>query len=173
MQLSEHLSLENFQYSAKASELHIDNSMPANLIPHAEQFAQHFYEKVYSILNGKFIQNSGFRSLALNNALPNASKTSQHMTANAIDMHPSNMSLGQAFKTLIESDLVYDQIFLEGVHKGMPEKGWIHGSYNTHPDFHNGVNRRQIKIVNFVNGQPQYTLVSKEQAVDWIKQRGC
>jgi hypothetical protein len=171
MQLSQHLSQESFQHSDKANELGINNTLPASLLPHAETYAKNCYEIILEVLGETPLLNSGYRCPALNAALPGSSKTSQHMTANAMDLHPQKRSLTESFKTLIQSNLVFDQIFIEGVKADNPAKGWIHCSYNTHPDFNNGQNRMQIKIVNFINGEPHYIPVTRDQAVAWCEKR--
>lgn len=172
MQLSEHLTKEEFEFSETAARLGIKNSMTPAQVCAATDFAEKCFEPIRAILGGKPIRvNSGFRSEALNRVLPNASKTSQHMQANAVDISPKG-SLPENFKKLVESELEFDQLFIEGITAANPQGSWIHCSFNTE----SFAQRMQIKIVEFADYdgdgdvEPKYRSVSKEEALAWCEE---
>lgn len=175
-QLSAHLTAAAFTKSSTAIRNGIDNSLPDEMLERAKAYGENFYEKVLEILGGCNI-HSGWRCLALNNALPGSSKTSDHMNANAIDMdYNDKMSLPKAFKTLLQSDLKYKQLMIEGVTAANPKGGWIHGAYNT--DVASEDQKMEIKIVHFVKDpanpdgplKPQYLQVSLADALKWCEE---
>jgi hypothetical protein len=169
IQLSEHLTDTDFTVSTKAAELGINNDLPDELIGHASIFAENCFEVIRRIFGDQPLPlNSGYRCEAVNDAV-NGSTTSQHMVANAMDFHVHGYALKDAFKVLLQSDLVYDQLFIEGANSSNPNAGWLHCSYNTH-ETHNGQNRMQVKIVTFPAGKPVYTLVSKDDALAWCEE---
>lgn len=78
--------------------------------------------------------SSGYRCKALNNVIPNASKTSQHMTGEAADITVKSKSGNrQLAKMVVEMGLPFDQIIDEA------DYSWVHVSYKRV-----GNNRRQI-----------------------------
>lgn len=80
----------------------------ANLMRLAE-----FLEQVKTVLGGKPIMvNSAFRSEAVNNAC-GSKNTSQHRLGCAADLRVPGMTPDEVVKTIIESELQYDQIIRE------------------------------------------------------------
>ncbi|MBQ8937452.1 MAG: peptidase M15 [Bacteroidaceae bacterium] len=87
MKLTEHFELAEFQRSRKAAELHIDNRVPAELVPNIrnlceqvlEPLREHFQEAVYV--------TSGYRCPQLNSAVGGV-RHSQHMRGEAADICP-------------------------------------------------------------------------------------
>ena len=80
----------------------------ANLMRLAE-----FLEQVKTVLGGKPIMvNSAFRSEAVNNAC-GSKNTSQHRLGCAADLRVPGMTPDEVVKTIIASDLQYDQIIRE------------------------------------------------------------
>lgn len=82
-----------------------------------------FAERVREIIGHPLIINSGYRCVALNNALK-GSLTSQHLLAEAIDIRTNAKTPNEIFKILVASDLKYDQIILEKVGNAQ----WVHVS---------------------------------------------
>lgn len=165
MKLSEHLTSEAFVFSDTAIRNNINNELPAALVYPAQVFAYKLYEPLLAII-GPVHLNSGFRSLALNNILPNSSKTSQHMQANAVDVVPTTCGLIEAFKNLLLSEtFFFDQLMLEGVNAAHPKGRWIHASYNSSKE--DSEQRKQIKLVTFETGDPSYHTMTLEQALAW------
>ena len=126
MQLSKHLSLEEFTHSDKATELGIHNTLPDSLLPNAVYTACYLFEPVRKILGDVPIDiSSGYRCEALNVAVRGV-PTSQHVLAQAIDFIPSNMDIKEAFNILKASkSLIFDQLIMEHSKSGAI---WIHVS---------------------------------------------
>lgn len=82
-----------------------------------------FAERVREIIGHPLIINSGYRCVALNNALK-GSLTSQHLLAEAIDIRTNAKTPNEIFQILVASDLKYDQIILEKVGNAQ----WVHVS---------------------------------------------
>jgi hypothetical protein len=123
MQLSSHLALEEFTHSDTAERLHIDNTLPNELIPNAVYTATHLFEAVRAVLGVPIRISSGYRCEALNVAVRGV-KTSQHVKAQALDMEPVGMTIDDAFEKLKKAPLMYDQLIKE--HCG--DTYWIHMS---------------------------------------------
>ena len=87
MKLTEHFTLAEFERSATAARLHIDNRVPAELVPNLrhlcaevlEPLREHFQEAVYV--------TSGYRCPQLNSAVGGVAN-SQHMRGEAADICP-------------------------------------------------------------------------------------
>ena len=87
MKLTEHFTLAEFERSATAARLHIDNRVPAELVPNIsnlceqvlEPLREHFQEAVYV--------TSGYRCPQLNKAVGGVAN-SQHMRGEAADICP-------------------------------------------------------------------------------------
>ena len=107
--LTEHFTLEELTVTDHR-ELNNEPSEyeKANLMRLAE-----FLEQVKTVLGGKPIMvNSAFRSEAVNNAC-GSKNTSQHRLGCAADLRVPGMTPDEVVKTIIASDLQYDQIIRE------------------------------------------------------------
>jgi zinc D-Ala-D-Ala carboxypeptidase len=84
MKLSQHFTVAEFTASDTAARKGIDNSLPAALLPNAQETAE-MMEKIRSVLGGKpIIITSGYRSAVLNAAI-GSSNASDHPKACAVD----------------------------------------------------------------------------------------
>ena len=86
MKLSEHFSLSEFERSATATKLGIDNSVPSQYIPALEQLCKEILEPLREFTGQPILISSGYRCPALNKAVGGV-KNSQHMTGEAADIH--------------------------------------------------------------------------------------
>ena len=86
MKLSEHFSLSEFERSATATRLGIDNSVPSQYIPALQQLCKEILEPLRQFFNVPIVIGSGYRCPALNKAVGGV-KNSQHMTGEAADIH--------------------------------------------------------------------------------------
>lgn len=130
------MNLNEFSYSKTAIDKGIDNTIPENLIQNANDFIEKIYTPLSELFPGKAIHlNSGFRSKALNDALPRASKTSQHMLASAMDFTIEGLSLQEIIKKIRNSDIAFDQVILE--------RTWVHIGRN--PTLSDEKQRKQFK----------------------------
>lgn len=69
-------------------------------------------------LVGPLHVDSGFRTLAVNNAIPGSAHNSQHMLGQAADVVPMHYVLESAFQAVKASNIPFDQLIVE--------PGWIH-----------------------------------------------
>jgi zinc D-Ala-D-Ala carboxypeptidase len=142
MNLSKHFTLEEFTHSQTASRLGIDNNpneeQKSNLIALCnnvlEPVREHFGQPVRI--------DSGFRSQALNNAVPNSSSTSQHSLGEAADIVIPGIELLDIFRYII-SEIEFDQVIYELT--------WVHVS------FRSGKNRKQALQAKFTDGKVSYS----------------
>lgn len=142
MNLSQHFTREEFEFSQTATRLGIDNTIPPELMNNAKRIAETM-ELVRSVLGDKVIRvSSGYRGLALNTAI-GGSNASTHMQALACDFTcPSYGGVYQTVEVLAAILEDYDQLIYEGT--------WIHiGLSEGHP-------RREILTATFPNGKVSY-----------------
>lgn len=133
---TENFKVSELEYSDTAKRYKIDNTIPDELESNAKRlltFLQDLREKWGSAIR----INSGYRCSVLNK-LVGGSKTSAHLTCNAVDLWPYNGKI-EEFKEFIINYLdgkLWDQCIVEKSGK----KQWIHlGLYNN-----SGKQRRQI-----------------------------
>jgi hypothetical protein len=86
-------------------------------------------EKVREHFGRPVIIHSGYRSPALNAAIPGSSNKSQHMTGEAADFHVSGYTVFEVARWISEN-LEYDQLILENFVPGIKTSGWVHCSYS-------------------------------------------
>jgi hypothetical protein len=97
-----------------------------------------FLEQVKELLGGKPIMvNSAFRSKAVNDAV-GSKDSSQHRVGCAADLRVPGMTPDEVVKTVIASDLGFDQVIREF-------DRWTHISVPNHPD---DKPRRQALIID-------------------------
>lgn len=83
--------------------------------------------------------SSGYRCKALNDLLPNASKTSQHTKGEAADITTGNKTENMKLGQMIVAMGAFDQVIFEETGVNDLEAEWIHVSWKR-----TGVNRMQI-----------------------------
>ena len=117
MKLTEHFSLSEFERSATADRLHIDNTIPEELIPNLKNLCVQVLEPLREHFGTPVVISSGYRCPALNRAVGGASN-SQHLTGEAADIiFPSTLNsqpstLTDAFYWLIDN-VPFDQLGFE------------------------------------------------------------
>lgn len=184
--LSEHLDVRGFTRSGVANRAGIDNGLPEKFQPHAGIYAKKCFEAIRHIWGDKPRNlNGGFRSEELNILMVKfgyrPSKTSQHMYANAGDYDiVDDEKLIDLFLQLLQAEnFQFDQLMIEGAKANDPDAGWIHCSYNTYSVLgdhtseatEDGVQRNDIKIVEFVDGEPKYVSYTREAAIEWCQKQ--
>jgi hypothetical protein len=109
MNLSPHFTLEELTFTDHREFDNTPNDQElANLVRLAE-----FLEQVKTLLGGKPIMiNSAFRSEEVNRAV-GSKDTSQHRRGCAADLRVPGMTPDEVVKTIIASDLLYDQCIRE------------------------------------------------------------
>jgi len=140
MQLSPHFTLAELTHSNKAVELGIDNTPSEEVIERLKIVCCRILEPVRDHYGIPFKPNSGYRCLALNEAL-HGSKTSQHMMGQAVDFEVPGIA-NYDLALWISTNLVYDQLILENYTQGVPNSGWVHCSIIS------GKNRMQCLTIN-------------------------
>lgn len=122
MQLTPHFTLEELAGTSKREFKQKNLDEAQKQIGKMYQLAG-FAERVREIIGHPLIINSGYRCVALNNALK-GSLTSQHLLAEAIDIRTNAKTPNEIFQILVASDLKYDQLILEKVGNAQ----WVHVS---------------------------------------------
>lgn len=114
MQLTKNFALNEFERSVTADRLGIDNSVPAIYMEHVQHTAEQL-QKIRDLLGQPITITSGFRSKKLNDALVGSSKTSDHLTALAVDIRVKDMSPYEVARKLepLKESLKIDQLILE------------------------------------------------------------
>ena len=85
MKLSEHFDLDEFTRSATADRLHIDNTIPEELIPNLKNLCVQVLEPLREHFGTPVVISSGYRCPALNQAVGGV-PNSQHLTGEAADI---------------------------------------------------------------------------------------
>ena len=107
--LTEHFSLAELTHT---DHREFDNIPNETELANLQRLAE-FLEQVKTILGGKPIMvNSAFRSKAVNDAV-GSKDTSQHRLGCAVDIRVPAMTPDEVVKTLIASNLGYDQVIRE------------------------------------------------------------
>ena len=122
MNLSEHFTVEEFEYSQTALRAGIDNTIPPALMNHAIDLCQNVLEKVREHFGLPVHIDSGYRSIALNTIVPGSSNTSQHTLCEAADITIKGVKLLDIFK-YIQDNLDFDQLIFE-------YSSWVHVSWS-------------------------------------------
>ena len=145
MQLSKNLSLAEFCHSDTAVSKGINNTItnPVHL-ENAKRLAENVFQPIREYLNRPIKVNSGYRSAALNRAIPGSSRTSQHCFGEAIDLKITDRDL---FEWILDN-IVFDQAIFEGGTEDRAE--WFHISYRE------GKNRKQALRMIKKNGESTY-----------------
>jgi len=137
MMLSDHFSLAEFTKSQTAIRKGIKNDPNDAAIENMRLLCENILEPVRQHYGIPFTLNSGFRCLALNEAVGSSSR-SQHVTGQAADFEIPTIA-NKDLAHWIMDNLDYDQVLLEFYKEGDPSSGWVHCSYD------NGNNRKQAK----------------------------
>ena len=137
MMLSDHFSLAEFTKSQTAIRKGIKNDPNDAAIENMRLVCENILEPVRQHYDIPFTLNSGFRCLALNEAV-GSSPRSQHVTGQAADFEIPTIA-NKDLAHWIMDNLDYDQVLLEFYKEGDPSSGWVHCSYD------NGNNRKQAK----------------------------
>ncbi len=145
MQLSKNLSLKEFCHSDTAVARGINNTITNTVhLENAKRLAENVFQPIREHLNRAIKVNSGYRSAALNAAIPGSSSTSQHCFGEAIDLNLTDRDL---FEWIIDN-IIFDQLIFEGGTEDRAE--WFHISYRE------GRNRKQVLRMVRRRGKPTY-----------------
>lgn len=135
--LSQNFSLKEFVQSWTALEKNIDNT-PTPEIKEQLKFTAHGLERIRAVLNKRITLDSGYRCIALNNAV-GGSKNSQHMQGKAVDFKcPAFGSPLEIVTHLIPF------VKILGIDQMIMEVNWVHVSFDFYPRY---------QVLKFENGK--------------------
>jgi len=144
MNITIHFTLAEAVFSETAQRKGIDNSIPQDIMPTVILTARNM-ERVRAILRDNKIRVlSWYRCLELNSEV-GGSNDSHHMRGCAVDfVCPDFGSPYSVVKEIASSDLLFDQVIMEGT--------WVHISFDRRL-------RRQVLTAHFQRGKPvSYTV---------------
>ena len=156
MKLSKNLSLAEVVRSETAKRLYIDNTPSKDHIENLKIIAEKVFQPIRDHFKCPVHISSGYRSQDLNNALRGSSKTSLHMTGQAldIDMDFTDVSNKDVFN-FIKDKLKFDTLIWE---LGEESPKWIHVTYRE------GKNRNQIlQAYRDLNGSINYKMYEQRK----------
>lgn len=123
--LTEHFELREFELSATAIAMGIDNAIPESILPNIKRLAEQL-ERVRDLFPGKSVRiNSGYRCVQLNHAVGGV-PTSYHTRGLAADIVIPGVSPLDVCRAIAASDIDFDKAIEEGgawTHFQIPETG--------------------------------------------------
>jgi hypothetical protein len=123
--LSKNLSLKEAVTSQTAIRKKIDNTPNELVIENLKHIAINIFQKVREHFGEPIRLSSGYRSLALNKAV-GGSKSSQHVTGEALDIQGTNGLTNSQIFYYIKDNLNFDQLIWE--YGDEDEPAWVHVS---------------------------------------------
>lgn len=141
MKISKYISLEEATKSQTAVRLGINNQPNEDQLEKMKYVATEVFDPVREYVGGPLHASSFFRGKELNDATPGSSKTSQHMSGEAIDIDCDTFGFGSnnSVMDFIMKNLEFDQCI--GEYPDATGKfSWVHVSRKKGP------NRRQVLV---------------------------
>lgn len=127
MNLSRNFTLEEATRSHKAEMLHINNSMPNELVIDAGLFATVILQPLRNKIGKPFIVTSWYRCPALNKAVGGVN-TSAHLSAMALDFTVAGCTANESFDLVLvalkDLRIQFDQLIIERNTK--TGANWVH-----------------------------------------------
>lgn len=151
MKLSKNLSLSECTKSQTAKRLGINNEPDEQVIKNLRSVAENVFQPCRDHFDCPIYVSSGYRSPELNTAI-RGSKTSQHMSGQALDLDADvfqGITNADIFN-YIKDNLEFDQLIWEFGDEDSPD--WVHVSYNPYGDNRN----RALKSVKIEGGGTAY-----------------
>jgi len=133
--LSKSFTLEEFLKSQEAIRLGIDNTPDEEQIFNLQLLCNNIIQPVRDYFNKPVVISSGYRSVALCEAIGSSAK-SQHTKGQAADFEIFGIHNKEVADFIVGS-LDWDQCILEFWNENDPNSGWVHCSYAY------GANRKQ------------------------------
>tara|TARA_R100001129_G_scaffold91568_1_gene62460 strand:- start:1624 stop:2079 length:456 start_codon:yes stop_codon:yes gene_type:complete len=126
VKLSKHFSLTEFTKSQTAERKGIDNTPSEEHIEKMKVLCESVLESIRYHFEKPIMINSGYRSVALCEAIGSKS-TSQHAKGEAADIEIPGID-NSVLAKFIQDSLNFDQLILE-CYTGEPSSGWVHVSF--------------------------------------------
>ena len=142
--ISEHISYKEATVSPTSTRLGIANTPEEFILKRMKKVAEVCFEPIRNHYGKPITVTSMYRSLELNNAIGGSSRTSQHMSGEAIDF-----DCGKDNKEIfawIRENIKFDQLIWEYGNDLEPD--WIHISFTEQRE-----NRGQVLRVHLENGK--------------------
>ena len=149
MNLSENFTLQELIYSDTAIRRGIDNKPNDEQIENLKLVCENILEQVRAHFNAPVVISSGYRSVAVCEAVGSSSK-SQHTKGQAADFEIFGIP-NKDVADWIVNNIDYDQCILEFWNENEPNSGWVHCSFN------NAGNRKQYLKASKENGKIVYS----------------
>jgi len=147
MKISQHLTLAELIRSESAKRLGISNMPTPEHIENLKELAENIFEPIREHFKHPIYISSGYRSQALNAAIPGSSVNSQHSRGMAIDIDMDGTDIKNSAIFEYAKTLPFDQLIWEFGTKDNPD--WVHISYSQ-------LNRKQILYATKRNGKTIY-----------------
>jgi hypothetical protein len=138
-QITKNFARSEYTRSRSASALNISNQPTNEHALNIDAHARAIMQPLRDAIGAPVVINSGYRSQALNDVTPGASKTSQHMRGEAADIECSALSNLALAQLIVDLKLPFDQLILEFHNKQDKASGWVHVSHRR-----DGQNRGEI-----------------------------
>lgn len=152
MKLSPNLTLSEVTDSPMAKRLGISNQPTPEHLENLKKIAEHIFEPIRNHFGVPIYISSGYRSSELNKAIKGSSKTSQHVSGEALDLQQTgkkNKITNKQVFDFIKDNLPFDQLIAEFPVNGEPD--WVHVSYES-----TGKQRKEILVAKKVKGITEY-----------------
>ena len=117
MNITEHFTLSEFEFSQTAIRKGIDNTIPEELKPNIIKLCKDYLEPIRKEWGSGLRITSGYRCYRLNKAI-GGSKKSEHLNGTAVDFIPVKGKLSDLFRLIVSMNLSFNQLIYEG--------NWIH-----------------------------------------------
>jgi hypothetical protein len=128
MNLTTNFSLHELTKSEIALRLGLDNTPSETEIAALKMLAEKVLQPVRDHFGKGVKVNSGFRSIAVNQAT-GGSKSSDHVRGQAADIEIPSVPNAELAQWIMDN-LDYTQLILEFYTVGIPDSGWVHVSYD-------------------------------------------
>ena len=149
MNLSENFTLQELIYSDTAIRKSIPNEPNDEQIENLKIVCENILEPVRSNFKAPVVVSSGYRSVAVCEAVGSSAK-SQHTKGQAADFEIFGIP-NKDVADWIVNNIDYDQCILEFWNEKEPNSGWVHCSFNS------AGNRKQYLKASKENGKVVYS----------------
>ena len=149
MILSQNFTLQELIYSDTAIRKGMDNIPNEEQINNLRLVCNNILEPVRAHFKAPVIVSSGYRSVAVCEAVGSSAK-SQHTKGQAADFEIFGIPNKEVADWIV-NNIDYDQCILEFWNENEPNSGWVHCSYS------NTNNRRQYLKAQKIDGKVVYS----------------
>ena len=149
MILSQNFTLQELTYSDTAIRKGMDNTPNEEQIENLRLVCSNILEPVRVHFKAPVVVSSGYRSVAVCEAVGSSSK-SQHTKGQAADFEIFGIPNKEVADWIV-NNIDYDQCILEFWNENEPNSGWVHCSFNS------AGNRRQYLKAQKIDGKVVYS----------------